>query len=247
MSRRFLVPPECWGDSSITLPESELYHARRVLRLKEGDTVVVFDGKGCEADAVIEVLRRNEGLLRMKGPARHQPTNSFKVVLLQALPRGKKMDDIVEDATELGADSVIPVVAKHSVSRPKPERAIQQTERWRRRAAEAAKQCGRASLPTVSTPTSLREALALFPKSSLGLVARVGAASERNLHKALAGSIPSQVWLAVGPEGGWSPDEADQLIEAGFTAVSLGPRILRTETAGPALLTLVGHTWGDLG
>lgn len=248
MEPRFLVAPEHWHGRTVHLPEGELYHARRVMRLSPGDTVVVFDGHGREARARIDVLHRGAGTLVLLEAPQDAGPPGLQLVLGQGLPKAKKIEDIVEDATELGVSRVVPLTTRRSVAHLEGERAADRAERWRRLAQASAKQCARADVPTVDDLTALPDFLEAFraEEGALGLVLWEEARADGGLGAVLAGEAPSAVWILVGPEGGLTAGEVAQARAAGFVGVGLGPRILRTETAGPAILAILQARWGDL-
>jgi len=220
----------------------------RVLRLGPGATLEVFDGAGGVFEATIESIEPGAGVLRL-GPRTEGVATPRPFVLLQALAKGEKMDLVVQKATELGVTRIVPVAAARSVVRLDPSRAAKRTERWQRIATEAARQCGRADVPDIALPAPIADAveeigaqpelatmMALPSESATGLPDFLQANAHRPGHA-----------LLVGPEGGIEPDEVSLAERAGFAAVSLGTRILRTETAALAVLAAVRFFQGELG
>lgn len=200
-------------------------HAR-VLRLGEGDRVRLFDGRGGEATAVLEAegARILERATRPEGPT---------LVLVQALPKGRKADDIVRMATELGATAVHFATTERSVPRLDRDRATQRLARWRKVAREAARQSERATVPEVLAPAPLDEVVARAPAEATKLVAwaRGGEAREAG----------EETWVAVGPEGGFSDAELAKLDAAGWARLRLARHVLRVETAAAAALAILGR------
>lgn len=197
-------------------------HLARVLRAREGDRVLVFDGRGREAVCRVTGAGRGEATLEVEAP--HEPRRPVRDVLLcTAVPRGERMERLVEACVEAGASAVVPWAAERSVRDRAGENALR---RWRRAALEAAKQCGRADLPSVSDVVSLADAVRGAADRRL-LVASPGASA------AIADARGAATRLAVfvGPEGGLAPDEERLLREAGAIAFGLGPLVLRIETA----------------
>lgn len=210
-----------------TLPPREARHLVEVLRARVGDRFTVFDE---HREALAEVVEVGPGLLRYRVLEERVPEREVgvEVVLYPALLKGDKMAEVVRMATELGATRIQPLIALHSVAKEMGEAKL---ERLRRVAVEAAKQSGRLRVPEVLPPISLRA----LPRVEQGLLAHPGAGAR--VREVLDPDRP--VALAVGPEGGFSGEEVELLVERGFTPVSLGRRILRSETASLALLALV--------
>lgn len=207
------------------LPTATARHAH-VLRLSPGDAVVLFDGAGREADAVLleEGRCRVEATRTVQGP---RP----RVVLCQALPKGTKLDAIVRAVTELGVSAVHLVDAERSVAKLDEARAAKRLDRLARVAREAARQAGRADVPELVPPAPLAEVLARVPEGAARVVTVVGAEPGG----ALSGD---EVWVLVGPEGGLSEAEVEAAREAGFSSRGLGPFTLRVETAAPVACAL---------
>lgn len=223
MSRvpRFLVP-DLPASGSLRLPDDEGAHLARVLRGRPGDVVRAFDGRGREAECrVVEVARTGAVVEIVRDVDAPRPAR--EVVLATSIPRGERMEWLIEKATEAGVLSVLPLAARRSVRR---EAGANEVRRWRRAAAEAAKQCGRATVPDVADPMPLADAVARTADCTR-LVGAPGAA------KSLAEMLPERgrVALFIGPEGGFDAEEASALAEAGALPFGLGPLVLRVETA----------------
>lgn len=244
MAPRLFVPPtqlpHNGGTLKITGPAHR--HLVRVLRLAVGDEVVVFNGVGEEADASLVRVEAAFAELIL-GTRRQRPASPTQIVLLQAVAKGDRMDLILQKTTELGVAQIWPVITSRSVVRLNAETAAGKQKRWQTIVQEAARQCGRADVPFVQTPLPLSEALA----ASTTLRRFVLWEGERG--QPLVSSVsPSEtsVALLVGPEGGLSETEVAQASEADFEPVSLGPRILRTETAAIVAVALVQAATGGL-
>lgn len=241
--RRLFVPREqlaaAGGGLLALTPEQDRYLAR-VLRLSEGEQVEVFDGLGEVWDGVL-VEEPGARFLRLAGP-RGAAAKAGAVLLAQALCKGEKLELVVQKATELGVDRVVPFAAERSVVKLSSERGASRAGRLRRVAQEAARQCGRASVPEIDEPRSFDELLAL-PEARGGLLLDTdpGASPLGQL------PLPERVLLAVGPEGGFSPAERERARAAGLQPASLGRRVLRTETCGLVAVALVQHLRGELG
>ncbi len=247
--RRFQVPRSSWGPT-ISLPAAELHHAFHVLRLKPGDAVVIFDGQGWEVPTRILELDAVHGVVAPTD-SEQQLAAGLRVVLGQGLPRGDKLEAILQHTTELGITEVWPLLLQRSVARPDERRSDRKLERWQRITTEAARQCRRADVPRVHGLGSLeafcRSFEALEP-TRRGLVLYEAASPGEELRAVLERGVPpgpEGVWLLVGPEGGLAPDEVARARNAGLEVAGLGPRILRTETAALAVLSILQFVWGD--
>ena len=244
--RRFYAPPSAFNSNldSVTLGTDEARHLRDVLRLKVGDEVYVFDGAGKEFHCRIEESRRDTAQLKViaeVGPAR--PESPLALTLAVALLKGEKFDLVVQKATELGVARVMPVVTKLADIRLRDESdAAKRVARWQRIALEAAKQCGRALVPEITSPVTFKSLLQ-EPGTTLLFSERDGR-SLREVAESISAAAP--LTALVGSEGGWSDEELDAARQAGWTIVTLGGRTLRAETAAIAVATLLQHLAGDL-
>lgn len=234
MTKPLRVPLEDLREGEIDLPLDAARYVTRVHRLIEGRKILAFDPERVvEADG--EVLVASGGACRVRlGVVREALRPSRELVLLQGTGKGDKLDAIVRDATELGVTLVAPVITMRSVSKPAEARA----ERWRRIAVEAARQSGRGDAPRVLAPTTLLAALAALPVGAEGAGFCLDPSATEplgpSLQRALSG--PGAVSFVVGPEGGLDPQELEAAERAGYRRVSLGPRVLRTETVCAAVL-----------
>ena len=242
--RRFTLPPERVVDGRVTFDADESRHLTRVLRLRPGDTVVATDGAG--RDYTVRLERVGEAATGIVLAAeRGTPESPLAITLVQGIPKGDKMEAIVRAATELGVTRVRPALCERTIVRLEPSRWRERARRWQRVAREAAKQCGRAVIPEVETPRALAECLAdERPDLALCFWEAGGAPMAEALRDA---ARPRSALVVVGPEGGLSASEVDAARAGGLTIVSLGPRILRTETAGPAVIAVLQARFGDLG
>jgi len=219
----------------------------RVLRLGPGDIITLLDGKGSLYHCRIE--DKTPGAVQCRVLERHPAGGepSLKVVLLQGIAKGDKMDTVIQKGTELGASLFVPVHCRRSVVRLDAARGAARRERWQRIAAGAAKQCRRALVPEVYKPVTWENALRLIPPGAPAFLPWEGEAG-RSLKKELQSRpAPTEVYIIIGPEGGLEKEEVDEAQARGVVPVSLGPRILRTETAGLAAISMVLYQWGDLG
>jgi 16S rRNA (uracil1498-N3)-methyltransferase len=227
------------GDRARLAPE-EWHYLRHVLRLPAGAPLLVFDGEGGEHQAALPAGGEELSL----GPRREIAPPAAVVWLAFAPPKGDRADLLVEKAVELGVSRLAPFEAARSVVKLDPERGASRAARWRRIAAEAARQCGRAEVPAVDEPVPFAGALALGPPGARRVLFYEGGGEP--LSALLDPAAPVHLAL-VGPEGGFTPGEVGAALEAGARLCSLGPRILRAETAAIAAAALLQHRLGDLG
>ncbi len=243
--RRFAIAPDRIVDGRVTFDALESRHLTRALRLKPGDTVIASDGSGQDYTVRLDSLgARATGTV--VGVAVRGVESPLAITLVQGIPKGDKMESIVRAATELGVAHVRPSVTARTVVRLAAGAAATRAERWQRVAREASKQCGRAVVPDVATPAPLLTCLDAARESDLAVCFWEGAAPP------LAAALedvgrPRRVAVLVGPEGGLEPAEVESAKQAGWRVASLGPRVLRTETAGPAIITILQLRFGDLG
>jgi 16S rRNA (uracil1498-N3)-methyltransferase len=235
------------GDRRLVLTGDEHRHVARVLRARPGEALTLFDGAGGEVEATIVAVGAREVELTL-GERRAAPAAApaVAVTLLVAVPRGERMDWLVQKTTELGVTRIVPVSSERPVARP--EAGSGRRPRWEKIAREAARQCGRADVPRIEEPTELAAALAdpALPARRLALW-EGERANGRSLGEALAADAAAPAAILVGPEGGFAAEEVVEAAKAGFAAVGLGPRILRVETAAVVAVALAQEAAGGLG
>ena len=239
---RFYCPVTLPSTGLFELPPDAAHHAHRVLRLRVGDAVQIFDGAGHACDAAISAISGKRVDLNILRACPAQSPAPLSIVLAQAMSSSEKMDWVVQKATELGAAEIQPVQTQRSVAKLSSERAEKRTEHWRGVVIAACEQSGRNDLMQVHTPVEFSHWLAGMrnTESSKFILLPDGAGA---LH---AQAKPQgSVTLLIGPEGGFSPDEALMAKQAGFIPVRLGPRVLRTETAALAGISALQTLWGD--
>jgi len=228
------------------LDTADSHHCADVLRLSTGERVVIFDGHGNEASAELaEVSRKHTRLMIGKPTLTARPRCA--ITLAQAVPKARNMDLIIQKAVELGASAVIPILSERTVVRLEDAGdAARKQQRWQSIAVEACKQRGQNWTPAIGLPRTTKEFLAELPKADLILIASLQPDS-RTLKEVLSaysvakGTLPSSVIVLVGPEGDFTPAETALAKSAGAVAISLGPIILRTETAALYCLSVLGH------
>ena len=240
---RFFVSPETLETDDVRLSEEIVHHLRTVLRREAGEIIQLLDGTGGICRCRVETLGKKGGLALILERGRMEDT-AFPIHLFQALPKGDKIDLVLQKGTELGVSSFTVVLAGRSVPVLSAEREDKRQQRWQRIVQEAARQCQRPVLPRLGPALPLAEALVacteelklmLWEDESLPLV------------EALPEGRPGSAAVLVGPEGGFSAEEAAAARKAGFIPVRCGPRILRSETAGFAIASVLQYLYGDLG
>lgn len=241
LTRCYLDQPLDVG-TTVILPESAAQHLIRVLRLREGDACVLFNGDGHDHDARIVAIGKRETQAEITARRRIDNESPLRITLLQGIARGEKMDWIVQKATELGVARILPVTSERSDVRLDEDRAHKRHVHWREISVSACEQSGRAVLPELLPAQPLASATRRFDGAGFILDPTSGASI-----KSAASTLSTASTLAIGPEGGWSPRDLEQLREAGFCGLRLGPRVLRTETAGIAAIAALQALAGDLG
>ena len=238
---RFYIPPSAWRLDRPSLDAAEAHHAKDVLRLGVGDRITIFNGRGVEVLA--EIVRFGKEGADLSMIQKHQtPPLPCAITLGQAVPKGKNMDLIVEKATELGAVAIAPLLSERTVVQASAGEAERKAQKWQRVVIEAAKQCGQNWLPTVSTPRTPKDFFAAAEQFDLMLIASLQPGSLPI--KRVLGEMqvkPSKVLILVGPEGDFTPAEISMAISNGCRPVTLGPIILRTETAAIYSLSVLSH------
>jgi 16S rRNA (uracil1498-N3)-methyltransferase len=228
--------------TEITLPEAAAYHVARVLRLRAGAPLTLFDGSGSEFRGEVLVVEGDRVRVRAGERSAGLRESPLAITLVQAVSRSERMDWTLQKATELGVRRIQPVLSARSVVRLDERQAANKLRHWQAIVAGACEQCGRSTLPEVRTPLELARFLADAPRDGQRLVLSPGGPAS------LAGlpGMAARVELLIGPEGGLDDAELDAAVRAGFAPVRLGPRVLRTETAGIVALAVLQGLWGDL-
>ena len=242
VTRSYVDAPLAVGQT-LSLPEEAANHLVRVMRLREGDGCVLFNGDGHDYQATLVAVGKRDAQVRIDAASLPDNESPLHITLLQGIARGEKMDLILQKATELGVAAIVPVNAERTEVKLDAARAEKRLAHWTSVVVSACGQSGRARVPTVAAPQSLLEAARQMPAQALKLT--LDPLGEHRL--STLQPAPGGVVIAIGPEGGWSPRDRQALTEAGFQGLQLGPRILRTETAGLAAIAAVQARLGDLG
>ncbi len=242
---RFYISPNEWNPDALRLSAAEAHHARDVLRLRAGDKVAVFNGRGFELTTEIVSLGPREIALR-KLQENVTPPLRCHITLAQAIPKGKYMELIVQKAVEIGAAEIMPIMSDRTVVRLEEDEAAQKRSKWRTTAIEAAKQCGQNWLPEVQSPRTLGQFFDMNPRFDLRLIGSLQS-DALHLKKILAqhmtehGDQPRRVLMLIGPEGDFTPAELNLARAHGCQPITLGPIILRVETAAIYCLSILSY------
>jgi 16S rRNA (uracil1498-N3)-methyltransferase len=238
---RLFVAQTITPNRTLAIEGESAHYLARVLRLRPGGDIVLFDGSGSEFTATVTALRKQRAELMPGAGVCRDVESPLDIRLIQGVSRGERMDLVVQKATELGIHRISPVLTRYSVVRLDAERSSRRQEHWARIAQGACEQCGRNRLPIIDEPRTLPEVLQESSTNRLRLM----------LHPAPGADLPetdspSGVDVLIGPEGGLSDDERDFALSTGFPPLRMGPRILRTETAALAAIAILQARWGDL-
>jgi len=235
---RFHVDTALRPGSSITLPEDSAHHAVNVLRVRAGDEITLFNGRGGEYAARVAAVERRKLLVDVLAHHAIERESPLRVVLVQGVSAGERMDLTVKKSVELGVAEIRPVLAAASVARPKGERAAARLEHWRKIAIAACEQCGRNRVPEIRPLVNAAE----YRGEDSGTRVLLAPGSDLPFSKI---RFDAAVTLAAGPEAGFSAEEEAAFLDAGFVPAKLGPRVLRTETAAIAALAALNALRGD--
>ncbi len=241
LTRVYVEAPVTAG-KRVVVEGSAVNHITRVLRLRSGDALTVFDGSGGEFGARIEEFRKDAVVVAVE---EHRPLDRespLTLTLAQGISRGERMDWIIQKATELGASKIVPLFTKRSMVRLDERQAERKIQHWRAIAVAACEQCGRNKVPELVTPIDFFDVL---PADSSGAT-RLLLSPTGDLRIEDLQDTAKAITVLIGPEGGLDDVEQEAALAAGFKAVRLGPRVLRTETAAIAALTIIQHHFGDL-
>lgn len=245
---RFFVHKDNITADSIRITGEDSEHISRVLRLRVKDRIIVCDGEENEYICELQSVDKKSVLCSIIERYRSAAEPPLKVCLFQGIPKSAKMDMIVQKCTEIGIDEIVPVDTERVVIKLGEDGDLRgKLARWQKIAVEAAKQCGRGRIPSIRTPISFKDAMSMINMYELCIIPyeKEGA---RGLKQVLKGkdTIKSAA-IIIGPEGGFSEEEVNEAVKCGAVSVTLGPRILRTETAGFVCLTMLMYESGDLG
>jgi len=238
---RLYIPQPLVAGETLALDEQAAHHVKQVLRLGPGAALRVFDGEGSEHHATLLDVHRARGSVEIGAVYTAHTESSLDIILAQGIPRGDRMDFILQKAVELGVSAIQPLWMERSQARAKGERLDKRIRHWQRVMINACEQCGRSTLPGLGKPADCTSWLDAGPTGATRILLEPQA--ENTLTS--LGPPRQPVVLLIGPEGGVSDAERVCASSAGFTPVTLGPRVLRTETASLAVLAGLQSLWGD--
>ena len=238
--QRFFVTPDQVGEDKIRIQGSDVNHMKNVLRMRPGEEVMVSDGNNRQYRCRVEDYPEGEAVLAILEAGLVDTELPSRIYLFQGLPKQEKMELIVQKAVELGVCQVIPVQTRRCVVKLDAKKAAKKVQRWQQIAESAAKQAGRGYIPAVSEVMTFQEALAFSEALDIRLIPYELADGMEGTRKILDEIRPGQsVGIFIGPEGGFEKEEVGRAVEAGAMPITLGKRILRTETAGIAVLSIL--------
>jgi 16S rRNA (uracil1498-N3)-methyltransferase len=234
---RFHLPAEAWSGPHLTLTRDEAQHCSRVMRKQPGDTIEIFDGAGRVAVCEITHISKSEAQAKIIAESRVEPFQTA-IHLLPALIKAEPFEWLLEKAVELGAASIQPIITERTVIHLDAAQVEKKLAKWRRHMIESAKQCHTPFVPELKAPTAFSAGLHVAAEFKL-----IPALSERGrtLKQALPETKPTSVAILIGPEGDFTAEEEAQAFKAGFVPITLGPLVLRAETAAIATLAVLGH------
>ena len=246
--RRCFIPASAVTSTAPVITGQDAAHISKVLRLKPGDNIELFDGAGQTYTARIQSMEP-EGIkitiLSQKPDNRESPA---RIILAVGMLKDRKMDDLIRPLTELGITCLSPFIAERSVSRPDIKRMENRMRRWQTIARESLKQCGRTCLPKIQQPASFEQILESADTWDIKLMFYENASNPfKQVVKGCSHPPEPRIFAMTGPEGGFTEQEVQQAVKAGFIITGLGARILKAETAALAVAALLQHTFGDLG
>ncbi|MBE7011674.1 MAG: 16S rRNA (uracil(1498)-N(3))-methyltransferase [Ruminococcaceae bacterium] len=238
--RRFFTEPMNIGDGKIRIIE-DASHITKVLRMSEGDEIIVFDGTGKEYRARLDLISPKECLATVVSEEYSSTEPKIRVSVFQGIPKAGKMETIIQKVVELGAYEIIPVEMERCVVKLDGKARIEKTKRWNKVSVEAAKQCGRSVIPKVLEPVSYDKSLEMMSELDLTIMPYevLGHNGEKGLKSILKNFSGETVGIVIGPEGGFSDKEAEKAKDKGINQVGLGERILRTETVASAVVPII--------
>lgn len=240
MNRFFVDDPGAFSDRSVVITGEDVNHVKNVLRLKENDELIVSDGRGRDYHCRISGITNEEVVADICDICDNFSELSTEITLFQGFPKGDKMELIIQKTVELGVTRIVPVMTKRTVVKLDDKKAKKKTERYNMIAESAAKQSGRGMIPEVTMPVSFAEAVSMAEKLDMNIIPyeeAEGVEYSRNIIKIIKGK--KSLGIFIGPEGGFAREEVEKALDAGASAITLGHRILRTETAGMAVISII--------
>jgi 16S rRNA (uracil1498-N3)-methyltransferase len=238
--------PDFSASGEVQLPDEEAQHLARVLRLRAGDSIAIFDGRGREALARVASVTSRRVSAQVVEPRTAAPESRVAVTLAQALLKSDKMDRVIRDAVMLGVTAVQPIVTRRTDVPMKAVKSGGRQDRWDRTVISSVKQCGRAVVPPVHEAQELGQLVRASAGQTRLMFVEPGAGDKVADVASLEGQQPSAAIVLIGPEGGWDPREIEDAAAAGAQLLSFGRRVLRADAAGAAVISVLRYIWRDL-
>ncbi len=237
---RIIIPSVTLSpQKEVRISDKDAHYLINVLRLKKADLLHILDDRGNVHSAEIISINKKEVIAKIKGTEKVNTESSLKLILVQSILKGEKMDLVIQKATELGVKEIYPVISSRTIAR-----STEKYERWHKIAKESVRQCGRTEIPAIHKPILFEDFLRLMDERFKGFIFYED--SKKGLKEIIPAQRVSQIYCIMGPEGGFSPDEINMAASKGFIQAGLGPRILRAETATITALGLLQFIYGDL-
>lgn len=244
---KFFIPEQNIKENNIIITGGDVLHIQKVLRFKEGDMLSLCDSAGFDYNAVITEFTENSIICTIKSKTKSNTEPNIKVTLFQGIPKASKMDYIIQKTTELGISRIVPCIMERCVVKINDEKSAEKKlERWRKVAEEAAKQSGRGVIPEIYEPMIFNDAVTEMLKSDLYFAPYEGECKTHIKPVLLSVKDPETVSFIIGPEGGFEIAEIEKICAAKIPRITLGKRILRTETAGESVLSMIMYEIGDI-
>ncbi|MCX7710420.1 MAG: 16S rRNA (uracil(1498)-N(3))-methyltransferase [Clostridia bacterium] len=246
MPRFFVDKSNVRGDT-IFITGEDVGHIKKVLRLRPGENIIICDGNGTDYLSEIQSIEQDKVIAGINAVEKNLSEPPIDIVLFQGLPKSDKMDFIIQKSVELGVNSIVPVSTERTVVKIDTKKdADHKVVRWQRIALEAAKQCNRGIVPKIEAPVTFEQALNAIKNFDISLIP-YEKENQNKLNNTLQKQNLKRIAVFIGPEGGFSEKEIQRSKESGTIPVTLGPRILRTETAGIMVLSILMYALGDVG
>ena len=232
-------------DETIVMDEFAAHHALKVMRLKNNDQLILFNGDGSDYTGHVTSISKRQVQVLVKSKKNIESESNIRVILLQALTSNEKMDLIIQKTTELGISEIQPIVCERSIVKIKKEKIKKKLSHWRQVAIAACEQCGRAKIPKIHEPENIIKYLERIIESDKDTKIILSPEASKSLDN-IAPNIKQDIKVLIGPEGDFTKQELDLSIQNGFSPIKIGPRILRTETAPISILSILQYKYGDI-
>jgi 16S rRNA (uracil1498-N3)-methyltransferase len=243
---RFYIKPNSKKGDKIYVDGEEAHHILDVMRLQKGERVTAFDGTGKEYTGTIKDVVKKGVTIEVEETKEISTSKDYNITLAQSIPRKEKVEYIIEKATELGVDRIIPMTTRRTVVKLKKEKIAAKQKRWEKIAREASKQSGRNIITKIEKPVKFEDVLKKTRDYDLAIMPSVGHMERQALKILLSGFSGSSILVFIGPEGGFDPAELDAAVHHGIKFVSLGENILKCDTAALATIAMINYALSDL-